>query len=127
MMRTFLVPEEMTRRDAYLGVWGIAFISLALTTNVDSWSWLIVFFMSGSVAIAAAITRTPRMYVSAFTGLSFAAALRSGFHFFLTFTDEFLFLANAVMWAAVAVAQVVVAGWPLTEEEVGIRHGESVD
>jgi hypothetical protein len=116
----------MTRRDAYLLTWGTAYVSLGIFVygagGLGDWWATGAFVLVGALAIVAGLTRWAPLVPLVFAGLSVVAVLAALHYIFAFFwRGQPRSLWAAVMWLAVAIAQVIVAGWP-ANERVERRH-----
>lgn len=120
---------RLTRRDAYLITWGLAYVSLGTMSAIAHPPlfplWFGMFASTGVVAVAAGVTRWPLVQSVGFTALAGAAAFRAIWHFLALVGLQpgevgpaLVELLPMTVWATVAVAQVIVAGWPLDSATV---------
>ena len=122
MMRA---PSLIPRRQAYLFTWGMGYSILAIAWLIlDSW-WGIFFFAAGFCSILAAIYMGPRLTALAFSLLSGTAAIHA-LSFFVNIIAVSLPMQMSVMWVVVAMAHVIVAGWPSQFLATEATYGSSI-
>lgn len=104
----------MTRRSAYLLAWGIAFSALGLF-SVEGGSPLLGVWLAlaGVFSILGAVIPHKWADNLGFTSLALVSAGRATF-FLIEFVESVstALLMGLIVWGSVAVAQVIVAGWP---------------
>lgn len=110
---------QISRRATYLLIWGIAYAALGAFLNATAPSyqlaWGISFGSIGLIAIISALTDAPKLDTLAFSLLTMVTAARASW-FVIDFiiTGNFVDIFGAILWSAVSMAQLVVAGWPDT-------------
>lgn len=108
----------MSRRDAYLFAWGLAYASLslsfALRTPGPLWPlWIVLFGTAAAVTLTSSIVSHRRLQAAAFSGLLGVAAVRGVWYLTQAVTTGGRSQGTfAILWVAVAAAQFIVAGWP---------------
>lgn len=112
----------LTRRSAYLLTWGIAYLALGMfliEVRAEHTFWTLNFGAAGVVSIVGAVTRSSYFDIAGFVLLAMTAAARAVW-FIWDFIEHEVFgdLFAVVLWSSVAVAQVIVAGWPEARVEV---------
>jgi hypothetical protein len=105
----------MTRRAAYLLSWGVAYSFLGLffvgSGYSPTWGW--IFGLAGLIAIAGALTKPDWLDGVSFIVLAMTAAAKSTWHLIALLAHFEAYIAFiVVVWASVAVAQVVASGFP---------------
>lgn len=128
--RDMRTPSSIPRREAYLFTWGVGYTMLAVAWTIyDSW-WGVFFFVAGIFSILAAIYGTRKLTALAFSALSGTAVIHA-LSFFVSLIAVALPMQMSIMWIIVAMAHVIIAGWPVhcldhSEDKIDIYDSESL-
>lgn len=114
----------MTRRSAYLFVWGITFLAIgmffyAVEIPVE---WVVLFSVAGLLALLGSLTRLKFLDSLAFMALTVTSVLRSFWYLWDYIQTGFggdIF--GLILWLCVGISQVIVAGWPESTIQVNVE------